>query len=281
MRATTRTEPAPRAGLAGALCAEAVKLRSLRGTIWSALAIVGLTVLLSAFVCASVDTQGGAVAGGDEDVVMLSLSGIYLSQIAVVALAVTAVTSEYATGTIRTSFIANPRRRTVLCAKAAVVGATVLAVGVVATAASYLAGRAILPGNGFTAANGYPPPSLAEAPTLRAVLGGAVYLALLALLSLGAGAILRHTAAAISAMLALLFVPLLALSFLPPGLWEPVQRFAPLTAGLAVQSTTGSLELIAGRAARPVGPLAGLGMLAAEAAVVLLAAAWLIGRRDA
>jgi ABC-type transport system involved in multi-copper enzyme maturation permease subunit len=281
MSPTTRTEPAPRAGLAGALRAEAVKLRSVRGTIWAALAVVGLTVLLSAFVCASVDTQGGAGGGGDEDVVMLSLSGIYLSQIAVVALAVTAVTSEYATGTIRTSFIANPRRRTVLSAKAIVVGTVVLAVGVVATTASHLAGQAILPGNGFTAANGYPPHSLADAPTLRAVLGSAVYLALLALLSLGAGTILRHTAAAISAVLGLLFVPLVALTFLPPGLWEPVQRFAPMTAGLAVQSTTGSLELIAGRAARPVGPWAGLGMLAAEAAVVLLAAAWLIGRRDA
>jgi ABC-2 type transport system permease protein len=137
------------------------------------------------------------------------------------------------------------------------------------------------PGNGFTAANGYPPASLADWPTLRAVLGSAVYLALLALLSLAAGAILRHTAAAVSTMLGLLFVPLVALTFLPGDLWEPVQRFAPMTAGLAVQSTTGSLELIAGRAARPVGAWAGLGMLAAEAAVALLAAAWLIGRRDA
>jgi hypothetical protein len=281
MSSGSGARPAPRAGLAGALRAEAVKLRSVRGTAWSALAIVGLTVLLSAFVCASVDTQGGAGGGGDEDVVMLSLSGIYLSQIAVVALAVTAVTSEYATGMIRTSFVANPRRRTVLSAKAVVVGTAVLGAGLVATVASYLAGQSILPGNGFTAANGYPPASLADWPTLRAVLGSAVYLALLALLSLAAGAILRHTAAAVSTMLGLLFVPLVALTFLPGDLWEPVQRFAPMTAGLAVQSTTGSLELIAGRAARPVGAWAGLGMLAAEAAVALLAAAWLIGRRDA
>jgi hypothetical protein len=79
----------------------------------------------------------------------------------------------------------------------------------------------------------------------------------------------------------LLFVPLIALTFLPANLWEPVQRFAPMTAGLAVQSTVGSLELIAGRAGEPIDPWAGLGLLCAYAAVALLAAFGLINRRDA
>jgi ABC-type transport system involved in multi-copper enzyme maturation permease subunit len=272
----------PRAGLTETVRAEWVKLRSVPSTTWSAAAIVGLTVLLSAFVCASVDTQGGSPENpGDEDVVMLSLSGIYLSQIAVVALAVTAVTSEYATGMIRTTFLANPRRRTVLAAKAAVVGAAVLGVGLVASLASFLAGQSILPGNGFTTANGYPPASLGDGSTLRAVVGSALYLALLALLSLGVGAVLRHTASAISVMLGLLFVPLIALTFLPANLWEPVQRYAPMTAGLAVQSTVGSLELIAGRTGEPVGPWAGLILLSAYAAGALLTAFGLINRRDA
>jgi hypothetical protein len=271
----------PRAGPAQAVRAEWVKLRSVPSTAWSAAAVVGLTVLLSAFVCASVDTEGGSPGNpGDEDVVMLSLSGVYLSQIAVVAFAVTAVTSEYASGMVRTTFLANPRRRTVLAARAAVVGATVLGVGLVATLAAFLAGQSILPGNGFTTANGYPPASLSDGATLRAVAGSALYLALLAMLSLGVGAALRHTAGAISVLLGLLFAPLIALTFLPDSLWEPVQRYAPMTAGLAVQSTVGSLELVAGRTGEPVGPWAGLGLLGAYAAVALLAAFGLVSRRD-
>jgi ABC-type transport system involved in multi-copper enzyme maturation permease subunit len=273
---------AERAGAAQALHAEWTKLRSVPATTWATVAVVGLTILLSAFVCGSVSTRGGSPAQpGDEDVVMLSLTGVYLSQIAVVALAVTAVTSEYATRMIRVSFLANPRRRTVLAAKATVVGASVFFAGLLGCAVSFVAGQAILAGNGFTAANGYPPVSLADGPALRAVAGSAVFLALLALLSVGAGAILRTAASAITVVLGLLFVPLVALSFLPEQWWEPVQRFAPMTAGLAVQSTVGHLELIAGRSGTPVGPWAGLGILAAWAAAALLLAFALIGRRDA
>jgi hypothetical protein len=273
---------AERAGAAQALHVEWTKVRSVPATTWAAVAVVGLTVLLSAFVCGSVSTRGGSPGRpGDEDVVMLSLTGVYLSQIAVVALAVTAVTSEYASRMIRVSFLANPRRRTVLAAKAAVVGASVLGAGLLACAVSFVAGQAILAGNGFTAANGYPPVSLGDGPALRAVAGSAAYLALLALLSVGAGAILRTAAGAITVVLGLLFLPLVALGFLPERLWEPVQRFAPMTAGLAVQSTVGHLELIAGRSGTPVGPWAGLGILAAWAAAALLLAFALIGRRDA
>jgi ABC-2 type transport system permease protein len=60
-----------------------------------------------------------------------------------------------------------------------------------------------------------------------------------------------------------------------------VQRYAPMTAGLAVQSTVGSLELVAGRAGEPIGPWAGLGLLGVYAAVALLAAFGLVTRRDA
>jgi ABC-2 type transport system permease protein len=85
--------------------------------------------------------------------------------------------------------------------KAAVVTATVLAAGAVGVVGSLTAGRALLPGNGFTDANGYPPLSLTDGPTLRAALGTVLYLGLVALLSLGVGMILRDTAGA-----ALLFI---------------------------------------------------------------------------
>ncbi len=59
---------------------------------------------------------------------------------------------------------------------------------------SLLAGRLILPGHGFTAAHGYPPLSLGDGPVLRAAAGSVLYLALIALLSLGIATIVRDSA---------------------------------------------------------------------------------------
>jgi ABC-2 type transport system permease protein len=268
-----------RAGLRQAVRAEWTKLRSLRGTTLASAATVGLTVMLSAFTCAAVSTAGGP--GGDEDVVFLSLSGVYLGQVPMVALAVMAVATEYTTGMIRTTLVANPRRGTVLAAKLLVTGTIAAGVGLVASVGSFLAGQSILPGNGFTAANGYPPATLAQGPALRAVAGTALYLTLLALLSLGIGAILRHSAGAVTTMLVLLYLPLIAATFLPSGAREALLKAAPMTAGLAVQVTTPDLELVAGQGSEPIGPLAGIGLLASYTAVTLLLAFWLMARRDA
>ena len=95
-----------------------------------------------------------------------------------------------------------------LAAKAIVLGAVVFAAGLVACLPAYLLGLSLLQSNGFDATYGYAAPTFAE--TVRGVGGTAVYLAALALLGLGIGAILRHTAAAISAVLGLLWVPLIA-----------------------------------------------------------------------
>lgn len=74
------------------------------------------------------------------------------------------IAAEYGTGTIRATFVANPRRWTVLTAKTTVVFGVVLAVGLVATLASFFVGEAILRGNGFVYANGYPAASWATDP---------------------------------------------------------------------------------------------------------------------
>jgi ABC-2 type transport system permease protein len=263
---------APRAGFPEALVAEWTKLRSVRSSGWSLAGLLLLTVLFAALVCASHSTEG-AGPGGGQDVVMLSLFGIYFGQLAAMAFAVIAVTSEYGTGLIRATFAANPRRRTVLAAKALVVAAPVLIVGTVASFASFLVGQAILHGNGFVAANGYPAASLADGDTLRAVVGTGLYVTAVALLSLGVGAILRHTAAAITVMAGLVFLPVIAGSILGESAADWIERLCPTVAGFAVQATTDREFAIA--------PLAGLGVTFAYAAAALLAAAWLIQRRDA
>jgi ABC-2 type transport system permease protein len=255
------------------LRAEGTKLRTLRSTLWALAAVYGLTVGLGAFFSAGSSTDVAVAGGGDNDIVRDSLVGVYLGQIGVVAFATVAITSEYATRLILATFAATPRRGTVLGAKAILVGGTVLAVGLVAGATAFVLGQHLLRGGGFVPP-AYPEVTLADGPAQRAVVGSALFLCALALLSLGVGAILRHAAAAISVLLALLFVPLIVAPLLPDQTREIVQQATP-GAGLAVQQTVDRSDAL------PIGPWSGLGVTFAWAAVALLVALWLVRRRDA
>jgi ABC-2 type transport system permease protein len=176
---------------------------------------------------------------------------------------------------IRTTLAAMPRRTTVLAAKAAVVTAVTLAAGTVAVLGSVLAGRLILPGHGYTPANGYPVLSLANATVLRAAAGTVLYLALIALLSLGVATAVRDSAVAIGSVLGLLYLfPILAAVAGSPRVQRHLDQIGPMTAGLEIQASTGLRHL-------PIGPWAGLGVLAAWAAAALLAGTLVLRARDA
>jgi ABC-2 type transport system permease protein len=255
--------------------AEWTKLRTVRSSTWSAVSLVGGTLALSALACATATTEGGSPgAPGDDDIVLFSLAGVYLGQIAAVALAALAITSEYASGTIRATFTAMPRRGTVLAAKAGVVGAVSLVLGLAASFASFALGQRLLHGGGYVYENGYPSATLADGTTLRAVVGTGVYVALIALLSLGVGAAVRHTAGAITAVLALLFVPQIMIGLLPDDLADVVQSVTPMSAGLSLQQTTARADNV------PIGPWAGLAVAAAWAAAALAAGFWTVRHRD-
>lgn len=259
-----------------ALAAEWTKLRTVSSTAWLAAAVVVLTVVLGSAMTASVDTSlCPTPTSCEEDTTRLALAGVWLGQVAVVVLAVLAMTGEYDTGMIQTTLAATPRRATVLLAKAAVVTVTVLATGSLGVLGSLIAGRMILPGNGFTEANGYPPISPADQPTLRAAGGTVLYLGLVALLGLGLGAVVRDTAGALVTVLTLLYVaPMVAALVTDPAWSDRLQKLAPMTAGLAIQATRGLDRL-------PIGPWAGLGVLAAYAGAAMLWGAIAFQVRDA
>ena len=255
-----------------ALHAEWTKLRTLPGTGWLLLGTVLLTVALSA---ATVSAVACRSAGCGADPAKLSLTGVDLGQAVVAVLAVLVVGGEYGTGMIRTSLAAVPRRGTLLAAKAAVVtGATAVAGGV-AVLGCLLAGRAVLPGRGFTVAHGYPALSPTDGAVLRAFAGSVLYLVLIALLSLGVAAAVRDSTAAVGVVLGLLYLfPILAQTVGDPHWQRHLQQLAPMSAGLAVQATTGLHDL-------PIGPWAGLGVLACWAAAALLTGGTLLRLRDA
>ena len=255
-----------------ALHAEWTKLRTVASTGWLLLAAVALTVAVGTAVAASVRCPSGTCA---EDPAKISLTGIYLSQAVIAIVAVMTVSGEYSTGLIRTTLTAMPRRITVLAAKAAILTGPVLAAGAVAVGTSLLAGRLILPGHGIGPAHGYPALAPSDGPVLRAALGSVLYLALIALLSLGIAAAVRDSAAAIGIVLGLLYLfPIVGATAGDPHLTRYVDQIGPMTAGLAIQATTGLSSL-------PIGPWPGLGVLAAWAAAALLAGGLLLGRRDA
>jgi ABC-2 type transport system permease protein len=258
--------------MTGALRAEWTKLRTLPGTGWLLLGIVAATVTISATVSASLSCTSTAAC--HPDITKLSLTGTYLGQAVVAIVAVLAVSGEYSTGMIRTTLAAMPRRTTVLAAKAAVVTAVTLAAGTVAVLGSVLAGRLILPGHGYTPAHGYPALSLANGTVLRAAAGTVLYLALIALLSLGIATAVRDAAVAIGAVLGLLYLfPILA-QVASAGVQRHLEQVGPMTAGLEIQASTGLQHL-------PISPWAGLGVLAAWAAAALLAGGLLLRLRDA
>ncbi len=255
-----------------ALHAEWTKLRTVPGPAGLLLATVAVTVALSALTVAVTRCPAGLAC--PVDTARISLTGVQLGQAAVAVLAVLALSGEYGTGMIRVTFAARPQRITVLAAKAAVVTGPVLAAGSLAVLGSVLAGRLILPGHGFTAARGFPPLSLAGGPVARAAAGSVLYLALIALLSLGVAAIVRDAAAAIGLVLGLLYLFPVVAQVLGPQWYRHMEQIGPMPAGLAIQATTGLRGL-------PISPWAGLGVLAAWAAAALLAGGLMLRLRDA
>lgn len=255
-----------------ALHAEWTKVRTLASTCWLLLAAAALTATVSAAAAAAARCPSGTCA---DDPAKISLTGVYLGQAVIAVLAVTAASGEYGTGMIRLTLTATPRRLTVLAAKVVIVTGLTLVGGAIAVLGSLLAGGLILPGHGISPAHGYPAISPGDGAVLRAAFGSVLYLALIALLSLGIATALREAAVAIGAVLGLLYlVPVIAFATGNANLSRLLQQIGPMTAGLAVQATTGLDTL-------PVSPWAGLGVLAAWAVGALLLGGLLLQVRDA
>ncbi|NGN69663.1 ABC transporter permease subunit [Streptomyces sp. A7024] len=281
-RPASSVPPAPGGGptwtttAARLLHAEWTKLRTVPSTWWLLGTAVALMAAVGAGSVSAVSTdQCASAAACQEDTVKLSLTGIWLGMAVAAVLGALALSGEFGTGTIRATFTATPRRWRVLAAKAAVLSGVMAAVGAAAVSASLLIGRLVLPGNGFTAEAGYPPPSLGDGPTLRAAAGTVLVLVLVALLGLGLAALLRDTAGTLTATLGLLYLAPIFKTLISDERWaHRLERWAPMPAGLSIQSTR-DLDRLA------IAPWPGLGVLAAYAAGALLLGALALRIRDA
>jgi ABC-2 type transport system permease protein len=273
MTAATQPAPTPSAGTgrrvtqAKVVRAEWTKFRSQPSAGWSLLTavalIVGFGMLYSLVRVTRPPRTPAELASFDPTAV--GLAGAQLAQVAVGVLGVLLVTSEYATGLVRTTMVAVPRRLPVLWAKAIVLALTAPLVFVPATFAAFLVSQSVLSRERLGT-------SLHEPGVARAVLGSALYLTAVGLLGLGLGALLRSSAGAIATLFGVLFGLQIVVGFLPASLADTVTRYLPTPAGAAVANV------------RPdpasLGPWAGFGLFCLYTAIVLGLAAWLLRRRD-
>lgn len=249
------------------LASEWIKLRSVRSTFWTLLVTVVTAVGGSAVVAvanrqsAGTGGAGGAGTAGIDPTASIYLAWLEYPVLAIGILGILSFSAEFASGLIRTTLAAVPRRNAVLAAKAAVVGAVGLVVGELLSFASFLANQAIVGGQA---------PTLGDPGALRAVLSAGFGLACVAVLGVALGALARHTAGAIAAFPAVVYLPLLVLSL--PGPWNGrIGRFTLLPAAYQTITATPSPQLL--------GPAASLVVVAAWPALALVAAALSL-RRD-
>jgi hypothetical protein len=246
--------------------AEGRKQVSLRSTWWT-LALLILAIAGSGVVTA-LGVYLGHLDATAEEIGPLggALAGVSAAQIVVLVIGVLATTGEYASGVVHSTFTAVPARIPVVLGKAGVVGASVLAVSAALTVGTFGVDRIMYSAQDYEL-------SIAAPGVLRALLGAAVLLGLLAVIGTAMGWLLRSTAGAVGGMLGLLFgLPVIAL-MIPDSYASTIARYLPANAGNAMME-----------------PLQAPGMLSAWAgaatmlgwtAVFLTAAVLVVRRRDA
>jgi ABC-2 type transport system permease protein len=254
------------ASLAGALRSEFTKIRSVRSTYWTLLGMIVVSIgfgILASY-AATRNNQGPGF-----DPTAQSLGGLYISQLIIAALGVLVITSEYSTRMIGTTLTALPRRGTVIAAKMIVFAVVAFVSSLIICFASFWAGQAIMSSHHIGT-------TLSQPGVLRAVIGGALFLTACGLLAFGIGLLLRHTAGAISTVVALLFVVSILIHLLPDTWQVHVDKWMPAIAGSQIWSVVPS----AGRFPN-FAPWTGFAVLCGYAAIAIAAGVILFRRRNA
>lgn len=253
------TAGAGRAGFAQALAFEWTKFRTGRPTLWTLVAAGVFLPAMAVFVAATTSIQP------DDTILGGSLTGAVPVQMLAAVLGALVMTAEYTNGMIRTSFIASPRRVTVLGAKAVVAAVALFTVTLLAAVLAFVVGTLMLDGD--TYARGEPWPAL---------LGVALALTASGLLGLAVGTVVRHSAGAIAGVVAIILLP---------SLFGPL--FGDLQRWVGGASPSGTLQKFTQTSdASPetvgaLGPWPSLLILFLYATVALAASGWLLRSRDA
>lgn len=185
------------------VAAEWIKLFSVRSTYVALLLAAALPMFIALSVAhANVDAANQdpqSVARNPIDPLLSSFRGLQIGQLVVGVLGAMAITGEYSSGLVRATFAAKPQRAAVFAAKLAVVSAVTVLFGEILTFAMFLSTQVVLHAAGVGIGLGAP-------GVLRAVLTSGLYLGIVAVLGLAFGAVMRHAAAVVATVFALLFL---------------------------------------------------------------------------
>ncbi|MER7934433.1 MULTISPECIES: ABC transporter permease [unclassified Streptomyces] len=247
---------------------EWTKIRSVSSTVWTLSLAVVVSVALGTLLSALANSHFSDMPARERisfDPTNISFAGLTLGQLAMIVFGVLVVSNEYSTGMIRTSLAAVPQRATFLFSKIAVAAGLALAVGLLTSFAAFFLGQAML---------GSHRAHLGDTGVLRAVIGGGLYMTLIAVFSMGVATMLRS--------------PLLSLGILMPFFFlisnilgnvdatKKIGRFLPDQAGSHI------MEVVP-RAGDdvPYGPWGGLGIMGLWVVAALIGGYALLKRRDA
>ena len=254
--------PQAKATFGAALHSEWTKIRTVRSTFWTLLITMVITIGLGSLIAMGSSSHPSP----DDDYTANSMSGLFFGQLVIVVFGAMAITAEYSTGMIRTALTSQPRRATLFWSKTVIVAAVALAIGLICSFTSFFIASAIYSGHGVHV-------SLSDHGSLRAVIGGGLYMAVTALLAFGLGALLRHTAGAITSAVGILFVLFILVQFLP-GTWKTdISKWIPFNAGLQIIATRPQDNMLS--------PWAGFGVFVAYAAAALIGGAIVMHNKDA
>ncbi len=251
------------------LHSEWIKLRTLRSTFYTLLAAVVALIGFGALFCAVTANRWPHMAASERahfDPALTSLRGYYLAQLAVGVLGVLVITGEYATGMIRASIAAVPRRLPVLWAKAGLYSAVTWVLMTTGAVIAFLVGQTLLSSRHLDT-------TLSAPGVIRMVLGTGLYLTVVGLLGVAIGALIRNTAGGIATVFGLLWMlPVLA-EALPSSWSNVIGPYLPSTAGQALVSLHQEAHTLA--------PWTGFLVFCLYALAALAGAAVLLKRRDA
>ncbi|MEY9967703.1 ABC-2 type transport system permease protein [Streptacidiphilus sp. MAP12-16] len=248
------------------LLSEWTKVRTVRSTVITLLVAFVVTVGLGAVICLVTNNQFKSMSESEKltfDATSTSFSGVYLGQLALIVFAVLVVGNEYSSGMIRVTLAAVPQRTMLLLCKAAVVVGLVLPVALVTSFTTFFLGQALLGSHRTT---------LGADHVLRAVLGMAVYMTFIALLSLGVGFMLRKPVLSLGLLMPFFFLISPILSNVPKV--KNVARYFPDVAGSQMVHVVTNSSI-------PYGPLAGFMICLAWVLATLAGGYVLLKRRDA
>ncbi|MGW1325476.1 ABC transporter permease [Streptomyces antibioticus] len=261
---------AGRATLRNALHAEWIKIRTMRSTLYVVLGTIAMGAAIATLVGSSAGDEFAAMTAADKltfDPLALSMRGYMMAQVTIALLGGMVITAEYGSRTVVSTLTAVPHRSRVLAAKALVLCTVAFLTGLVFTFAGFLAGQAALK----RAAAPYVTP--ADPTAWRAVLGGALFLALAGLLGLAVGTLIRSTTATVTTLFAVfLIVPAFGPA-LPGALSDWTHTYWPPSAGGQIMTGYHDPALLH--------PWPGLAVMAGCVVIVLTAAFFTFRKRDA